>query len=348
MLEVDVTDPVEMPRKRWRFPSELGTFLALIGVYVLFLALCAMKGERAFTAFRSLGNLKGIMTHTVIVGVGALGMTFVIISGNIDLSAGSIVALVTCVTGYALHHWGGEAPGVLFPMVAACLGMLAGMLAGMLNGFLVGVLGLVSFIATLGMMQMARGAASLIGKNQTIVTPDNWLQKLMYIEPARIDPSLRWLVFAPGVWLLLFLLICVHVLLRYTVFGRYVYAVGSNEDTARLCGVNVARVKILVFALSGFLLGVAGVMLYASLAVGDPTSAVGMELDIIAAVVIGGASLSGGKGSAIGAIFGALIMSVLRNGSTMMSWDNAIQNIMVGFVIVGASYLDRLKERRQY
>jgi len=344
MPETNAAEPTTAPRKRWRFPSELGTFLALIGVYLLFLALCAMKGEPAFASF---DNLRGVMTHTVIVGIGALGMTFVIISGNIDLSAGSVIALVTCVTGYTLHRWGGEAPGVLFPIAAACLGMLAGMLAGIVNGFLVSVLGLVSFIATLGMMQMARGAANLIGDNQTIVTPENWLEKLMYIQPSRISPSLGWLVFAPGVWLLLVLLVLVHIVLRYTVFGRYVYAVGSNEDTARLCGVNVARVKILVFALSGLLLGIAGVMLYGSLAVGDPTSAVGMELDIIAAVVIGGASLSGGKGSAIGAIFGALIMSVLRNGSTMMSWDNAIQNIMVGFVIVGASYLDRLKERRR-
>ena len=344
MSETSASEPLAAPRPRRRIPSELGTFLALVGVYALFVALCQMKGE---PAFRSFGNFKGIMTHTVIVGIGALGMTFVIISGNIDLSAGSVIALVTCVTGYSLRRWGGGSAEILFPLAAAGLGMLAGALAGAVNGILVSLLGLVSFIATLGMMLMARGAANLLGSNQTIVTPGNWLKKLMYIEPGRIGDSLAWLVFAPGVWLMLLLLAVVHIVLRYTVFGRHVYAVGSNEATARLCGVNVRRVKILVFALSGLLLGIAGVMLYGSLAVGDPTSAVGMELDIIAAVVIGGASLNGGKGSAVGALFGALIMSVLRNGSTMMGWDNSIQSIIVGVVIVGATYLDRLKERRR-
>jgi ribose transport system permease protein len=206
---------------------------------------------------------------------------------------------------------------------------------------------LVPFIATLGTMLIIRGSGNIIGDDQTIVTPGNWLQKLMYIDPGRISPGLGKLVFAPGVWLLVGLLVASHVLLRYTVFGRHVYAVGSNEDTARLCGVNVRLVKTLVFGLNGLFLGIAGAMLYGSLAVGDPTSAVGMELDIIAAVVIGGASLSGGRGSVIGAIFGALIMSVLRNGSTMMGWRNSSQSIMVGAVLIGASYLDQLKERRR-
>ena len=335
---------ISPPHRRWRFPSELGTFLALVGVYLLFVLLCLQKGEAAFASF---GNLKGIMTHTVIVGIGALGMTLVIISGNIDLSAGSVIALVTCVTGYSLQRWGGSEPGIYLPILAAFLGVLAGGACGLVNGLLVSRLRLIPFIATLGMMQIARGMAKWLGDNQTIVTPDNWLEKLMYMEPGRISKSLVWTTFAPGVWLLVLLLVGVHILLRYTVFGRHVYAIGSNEATARLCGVNVPRVKTMVFALSGLFLGVAGLMLYGRLAVGDPTSAVGMELDIIAAVVIGGGSLNGGQGSAIGAILGALIMSVLRNGSTMMGWENYVQDIMVGVVIVGATYLDRLKERRR-
>jgi ribose transport system permease protein len=344
MPETDPTTAVAQSHPRRRFPSEIGTLLALFGVYVLFVVLCGAKGE---SAFRSFGNFKGILTHTVIVGIGALGMTLVIISGNIDLSAGSVIALVTCVTGFSLKRWGGAEPGLIFPVIAAGLGILAGTLCGAVNGVLVSRLRLIPFIATLGMMQIARGLAKWIGSNQTIVTPDNWLEKLMYMEPGRVSPALAWTLFAPGVWLLLLLLICVHVVLRYTVFGRHVYAIGSNEDTARLCGVNVALTKTLVFAISGFFLGIAGLMLYGRLAVGDPTSAVGMELDIIAAVVIGGGSLNGGQGSAIGAILGALIMSVLRNGSTMMGWENYVQDIIVGAVIVGATYLDRLKERHR-
>jgi ribose/xylose/arabinose/galactoside ABC-type transport system permease subunit len=344
MPEAEANTPQASHRPRRRFPSELGTFLALVGVYLLFVILCQIKGE---PAFRSFGNFRGIMTHTVIVGIGALGMTFVIICGCIDLSAGSVIAMVTCVIGYYLERWGGEHPGLYLPILAVALGLLAGALSGFFNGFLVSIMGLVPFIATLGTMLIIRGSGNLIGNDQTIVTPENWLEKLMYIDPGRISPSLGALVFAPGVWFLLVLLVGSHVLLRYTVFGRHVYAVGSNEGTARLCGVNVRLVKTLVFALNGLFLGISGSMLYASLAVGDPTSAVGMELDIIAAVVIGGASLSGGRGSVIGAIFGALIMSVLRNGSTMMGWRNSIQNIMVGAVLIGASYLDQLKERHR-
>jgi ribose transport system permease protein len=233
------------------------------------------------------------------------------------------------------------------PVLAVALGLLAGAVSGFFNGFLVSVMGLVPFIATLGTMLIIRGTGNLIGNDQTIVTPENWLEKLMYNNPGRISPALGNIVFAPGVWFLLLLMVGSHILLRYTVFGRHVYAVGSNEGTARLCGVNVRLVKTLVFALNGLFLGISGAMLYAMLAVGDPTSAVGMELDIIAAVVIGGASLSGGRGSVIGAVFGALIMSVLRSGSTMMGWRNSIQNIMVGAVLIGASYLDQLKERRR-
>lgn len=331
--------------RKWRFPAELGTFLTLLGVYLLFVLLCRYQGEPAFATF---GNLKGIMGHTVIVGIGALGMTLIIISGSIDLSAGSVIALVTCVMGVVLRGWGGTDPGLLLPLLAALGGILAGGLCGLANGVLVSRLRLIPFIATLGMMQVARGVAKWLGGNQTINTPHNWFQKMMYLEPGRISPSLRWLVFSPGVWLTVLLLVVVHVLLRYTVFGRHVYAIGSNEDTARLCGVNVPRTKTLVFVLGGLLLGVAGSMQYAMVAVGDPTGAFGMELDIIAAVVIGGGSLNGGQGSAIGAILGALIMSVLRNGSTMMGWENYVQDIIVGLVIVGATYLDRLKERRRH
>ena len=324
--------------RKWRFPPELGTFLTLLGVYLLFVLLCRYKGEAAFVSFV---NLKGIMGHTVIVGIGALGMTLIIISGSIDLSAGSVIALVTCVMGVTLRRWGDTDPGLSLPLLAALGGILAGGLCGLANGVLVSRLRLIPFIATLGMMQVARGVAKWLGGNQTIVTPPNWFQKMMYLEPGRISPALRWLVFSPGVWLTVLLLVAVHVLLRYTVFGRHVYAIGSNEDTARLCGVNVARTKTLVFVLGGLFLGVAGSMQYAMVGVGDPTGAFGMELDIIAAVVIGGGSLNGGQGSAIRAILGALITSVLRNGPTKMGRENYVQDINVGLVNVGATSPDR-------
>ena len=136
------------------------------------------------------------------------------------------------------------------------------------------------------------------------------------------------------------------VLLKYTVFGRHVFAVGSNEATARLCGIRTDRVKMLIYAIAGLFCGLSGVMEFSRLTVGDPTVAVGLELDIIAAVVIGGGSLSGGEGSILGTMVGVLIMSLLRNGCTMMGWPNYIQEIIIGAIIIVAVTLDRLRHRR--
>jgi ribose transport system permease protein len=137
------------------------------------------------------------------------------------------------------------------------------------------------------------------------------------------------------------------VVLRYTVFGRHVFAIGSNEATARLCGIRTDRTKILIYGIAGLFCGLSGVMEFSRLTVGDPTVAVGLELDIIAAVVIGGGSLSGGEGSILGTMIGVLIMSFLRNGCTMMGWPNYIQEIIIGVIIVVAVTLDRLRHRRE-
>ena len=137
------------------------------------------------------------------------------------------------------------------------------------------------------------------------------------------------------------------VLLKYTVFGRHIFAVGSNESTARLCGIRTSQVKVLVYAVSGLFCGLSGVMEFSRLTVGDPTVAVGLELDIIAAVVIGGGSLNGGQGSILGSMIGVFIMSFLRNGCTMMGWPNYIQEIIIGVIIVVAVTLDRLRHRAE-
>lgn len=326
---------------RRRLPTKMWTCLALLAVYGLFLGLCLWRHEPAFL---SAYNLKTLITHTVIVGIGALGMTLLIISGNMDLSVGSLIALTTVVTALVLKS-GGASPGLCWTGAAALAGILAATAGAALSGLIVSRLRITPFIVTLGMMQIARGVAKWLGENQTVVPPANWLNGLMVVDPGLADPRLSWLVLAPGVWLLLLLTVLVHLLLRVTVFGRHVYAVGSNPATARLCGVNVEAVTVVTFALGGVFAGLAGVMQFANLTVGDPTAAVGMELDIIAAVVIGGGSLSGGEGSAVGTLIGALLMTVLRNGCTMMGWENYVQNIMVGAVIIGAVAIDSLKHR---
>ena len=310
--------------------SFLGPFIGLLLVIALFSLIPEVQGR-----FLRFANFKSVATQSVIVALGALGMTLIIISGGIDLSAASNIALASVITAYAVNA--GAAP-----LVALLLGVLTGGLVGLVNGGLVTRLKLIPFIVTLGMMGIARGAAKWIAGNQKIDAPMTWVNELMSKSP---HPP--WLLLAPGVSIVIVLAVAMAVLLKSTVFGRHVFAVGSNEATARLCGVRTDRVKMLVYAISGLFCGLSGVMEFSRLTVGDPTVAVGLELDIIAAVVIGGGSLSGGVGSILGTMVGVLIMSFLRNGCTMMGWPNYIQEIIIGAIIVIAVALDRLRHKKE-
>jgi ribose transport system permease protein len=308
----------------------LGPFIGLVLVIALFSLIPEVQGR-----FLRFANFKSVATQSVIVALGALGMTLIIISGGIDLSAASNIALASVITAYAVNA--GAAP-----LVALGLGVLTGGLVGFVNGGLVTRLRLIPFIVTLGMMGIARGAAKWIAGNQKIDAPMTWVNELMAKSP---HPP--WLLLAPGVSIVIIFAVAMAVLLKYTVFGRHVFAVGSNEATARLCGVRTDRVKVLVYVISGLFCGLSGVMEFSRLTVGDPTVAVGLELDIIAAVVIGGGSLTGGEGSILGTMVGVLIMSFLRNGCTMMGWPNYIQEIIIGAIIVIAVALDRLRHRKE-
>ena len=306
----------------------LGPFIGLVLVIAIFALIPEVQGR-----FLRYANFKSVATQSVIVALGALGMTFIIVSGGIDLSAASNIALSSVIVAYAINA--GAAP-----LVALVLGVLTGALVGLANGALVTRLRLIPFIVTLGMMGIARGAAKWIAGNQKIDAPMSWANELMARSPR---PS--WLLLAPGVWIVILLAVAMAVVLRYTVFGRHVFAVGSNESAARLCGIRTGRVKLLVYSVAGLFCGLSGVMEFSRLTVGDPTVAVGLELDIIAAVVIGGGSLSGGEGSILGTMVGVMIMSFLRNGCTMMGWPNYIQEIIIGAIIVIAVTLDRLRHR---
>lgn len=328
--------------------SLLLPFVGLLSVGLLFTVLIAIFEPESLDVFLSLLNFKTVTMQTAIVGIGALGMTMIIISGGIDLSAGSMVALSTVVvasvmgmgaTGsYSGGDWEVSGTWVVLGVIAAILACCA---CGWLNGFISTKFMIVPFIVTLGMMQVARGFAKWIAGNEMVRTPDNGLQSFM--DP---QPDMAWLFFAPGVWILIVLSIVVGLMLKFTVFGRYIYAIGSSESTARLCGVQVQKIRILIYTISGGLMGVAGVMQYSTLGSGSPTEAIGMELDIIAAVVIGGGSLDGGEGSALGTLVGALIMSILRSGCVMLSVPSYIQEIIIGSIIIIAVGIDRLKHRR--
>jgi ribose transport system permease protein len=307
----------------------LGPFLGL----VLVIALFSLNGEvRQY--FLSGGNFKLILTQTVIVAIAALGMTLIIVSGGIDLSVGSVVAF-TSVVGAVLSVR--DAP----PAAVIALTVAAGALIGFLNGAIIAGLRMMPFIVTLGMMGIARGLAKWLAGNQAVNCPDSPINEIMALhQPGSLLPL------PIGVWIAIVLALLMVVVLRQTVFGRHVFAIGSNEATARLCGIRVQTTKILIYALAGGFFGLAGLMQLSRLTQGDPTVAIGLELDVIAAVVIGGASLSGGSGSILGSMIGALIMAVLRNGSNQMGWPNYMQEIIIGVVIIIAVAVDRLRQRR--
>ena len=307
-----------------RIAVALAPLLGLAFVVILF-AILTGSPERYLSAT----NLRVVLAQTVIVAIAALGMTMIIISAGIDLSVGSVIALTSVVTAVALRAgWGAIA--------AITAAIAVGGLVGIINGVTITALRVVPFIATLGMLGVARGAAKWVADQQTVNAPATWINELAVTFPSR-----PWMLFAPGVWLTAALAMVMALVLRSTIFGRRVFALGSNEAAARAAGIRTVRLKIWIYGLAGLFFGLAGVAQMSRLRQGDPTVAVGVELDVIAAVVIGGASLNGGEGSIGGAMIGALVMAFLRNGCQQMGWPNYVQEIIIGVVIVVAVAADR-------
>lgn len=308
-----------------RILAKAGPFIGLILVIGLF---AAPAETRAY--FLTYHNFKIIFTQTVIVSIGALGMTLIIVSGAIDLSVGSTVALTGVIAALLIQKGWGAAATTLAAIAV-------GGFVGLLNGSAVAGLRMPSFIITLGMLGICRGTAKWLADNQTVSYDSSPINSWM------TTPNPSGYALPAGVWVAVALAVGTSLLLKRTVFGRHVFALGSNEAAARLCGVPTVRLQILVFTLAGCFIGLSGLFQLSRLRVGDPTVAVGVELDIIAAVIIGGASLSGGSGTILGSIIGALIMAVLRNGSQQMGWPNYFQEIIIGLVIIVAVFLDRFR-----
>jgi ribose/xylose/arabinose/galactoside ABC-type transport system permease subunit len=308
--------------------KKLGPLLGLLLVVALFSALRPRQ-------FPTAANVEIMLLQTAVVGTAALGMTLVIVSGGIDLSVGSQIALATVGLATLLAHgWS--------PLAAASAVVMLGGLCGVVIGGLVTGLRLSPFIVTLGMWGGLRGAAKGLANETIVVAPVTWLNDLLTALP----PDRTWALVPAGVWLTIALAAVVAVLLRSTILGRHIVAIGSNEQTARLCGIEVTQTKLAVYTLASCLAAVAGVLQYAYLTVGDPTTASGMELDIIAAVVIGGGSLAGGQGSVFGTLVGAVIMTVVANGCTKLDLPNWVQEIVTGLIIVSAVALDRFRQPR--
>ena len=313
-----------------RLLDERGVLLGLAAVTLVFGALI---GPQFFSA----SNLELIARQTVIVCVAALGMTMIIVSGGIDLSVGSVVALSTVVTALLLPQDAG-AGNALVALVGA---VAVGALCGALNGLLVTQLRVVPFIVTLGTMLLVRGAAKGLSGERRLEAPATWLNDLL-----RTTQSGTGLIVPSGLWITAALAILVAFTLQYTRFGRHLFAIGSSERTARLCGVRITRAKIAVYAIAGALAAFAGILTFSKLSVGDPTVANGLELDVIAAVIIGGGSLLGGKGSVLGTVAGAAIMAIIQIGCSQQGLPNWVQQIVTGTIIVFAVALDRLRSAR--
>ncbi len=313
-----------------RWTALLGK-LGPVGGLVLVVALFAVLRPRTFF---TADNFQIMLLQTAVVGIAALGMTLVIVSGGIDLSIGSNIALCTVVVALLLNQGAS-------PSVAALGGIAVGAACGALIGLLITRLRLTPFIVTLGMWGALRGAAKGLAGETTVAAPPTWLNDLL----RSLGPRERWMLLPPGVWLLLALTLLVAAMFRYTRFGRHIFAIGSNEETARLCGVAVRRTKLLIYTVGLAFAGVAGVLQFSYLTMGDPTTAAGLELAVIAAVVIGGASLHGGEGSVFGSVIGALIMTVVANGCTKMNLANWVQEIITGAIIIAAVVVDRARDR---
>ena len=304
-----------------RRPAWLGPLVAVILVYAVFAALTPDTFLRTQT-------LLTMARQTVVVAICALGMTMVIVTGGIDLSTGSLVALTTVVIARLLRSG-------YSPIIAVLGALVVAAAVGATIGTLVGRFKMMPFVVTLGAMSILRGGAKGLAQEQKIDCDTKGLETLLAADLS-----------APGIWIAVGLAVVVALLLGYTRFGRHVFAVGSNEAAARLCGIDPARVKILVYTLSSLLFGVAGLMELSTLTVGDPTDSIGLELDVIAAVVIGGGSLVGGEGSIVGSVLGALLMTVIKTGAVHKGMPSWTQEIATGAIIVMAVAIDRARHAR--
>jgi ribose transport system permease protein len=298
---------------------------------------CVVPESYTWPDFLKLSNLLGVANQTSIYAIIAIGMTMVIVTSGIDLSVGSLVALASVVTALLIRNWGGGVNANLAVVIAASLaGIGLCSLAGAFNGMLVTAFRVPPFIVTLGMMMMASGLAYRLSNGSSI---------------PELPASFFWLgsgrtagVPNPVILMILLYLIA-HVVMSKSVFGRYVYAIGGNEEAARLSGVPVKLVLLVVYTLCGTLAGLGGIVLASQLSAGDPKFGLMYELEVIAAVVVGGTSLMGGYGKIFGTLIGAFIIATIKNGMNLTNIDPFNQKIVLGAVLTAAVLIDTLKRR---
>jgi ribose/xylose/arabinose/galactoside ABC-type transport system permease subunit len=307
-----------------KFVRQLLPFASLLLVMIL---LSALKPETFLTA----DNFLNVFRRSSVNAIIAVGMTAIIISGGIDLSVGSMMALSGMVGAWTMQHFGGDnlTPQVMW--LGTFAGILTGTLAGFLNGALINGLKLPPFILTLGTMSAFRGISYVMNDGQAYNVP-----AYQFLGDGRIFGIPISIIIA------VVLILAAVVILTRTTLGRYTYAIGANRTATLYSGVNVTRNLIIIYTLAGMLVGIASMIETSRTVSAQPTAGIGLELDIIAAVVIGGASLNGGRGTILGTIIGTLLISFLRNGCTLLGISTNIQLIVIGIIIVVAVSVDQL------
>ena len=319
--------PDEPPRSVFGWLTRIKELNILIALIVL-CALLAFLSPVFFTS----DNLLGVARAFSLTAIAAIGQTMVIITGGIDLSAGSIIGLSSLSAGLLLvNGW---------PSVAAILGGIAvGTAFGACNGLLITRVGLPPFIATLGTLSIGRGLIYVITRGYPVTAPRDDL--LLQIGQGYVGRVPMPVIIMVGVTII------ATLFLGKTTLGRYIYAVGGNEEAARLAGINVIGVKMFVYTASGFLASVSGIILLSRLVSAQPTAGLGQELPVIAASIIGGTSLVGGEGTALGAVLGAAIVGVLENGIVLLGINTYAQQVVTGVAILLAVGVDMWQKRRQ-
>ena len=309
--------------------GKLQQLLAFASLIVIFLFFFIMSPN-----FATPSNVTSILFSTVVIGTLAVGTTFVIITGGIDLSIGTGMTLCAVMSGVFIVEAG-------LPVPVGVLGaVLFGGLLGLVNGLRTALLKIPPFIATLAMMLVAQGLALVISGSAPIYFTDS--PGYLEISTGNLIPGVE---FPNAVLVMLAAAVVAAVLLSRTVLGRYTYSIGSNEEATALSGIDVRRWKVVVYAVAGLFTGLAGVLISARLGSAQPGTGVGYELQAIAAVVIGGTSLTGGKGTILGTVIGALIISVLNNGLVIIGVPQEWQNVILGAVILLAVYTDTVRRR---
>lgn len=312
------------------------------GFAIGFVVVVAIVNVLAHGNFLEPGNLTNVLRQITVNAIMAVGQTFVIITAGIDLSVGSLIALTGVVMAQAANALPFGGPGNF--IATLIIGLAVGCLAGYINALPVVKLGLPPFITTLAMMQVARGLAFILAHGQPIPVansvPFDWLGTGYLLNGIPGFPGIPYAVLVMAVVAIVFAL-----LLGRTAYGRYVLALGGNEEAARLAGINTGRVKTLVYVISGGCAALAGLLLMARFSSGAPQNGTGYELQAIAAVVVGGTSLMGGRGTIVGTFFGALLIGVLYNVMNLLHVESYTQLIVLGVVILLAVVLDELRKR---